>query len=97
MILDLQVCQQLPEYGVLFHRAMREKKTHEGEIALGVCAKGVIVYEIKDGCRSTSQNFLWKETSTISSSVSRVVVSVSCLFETWFLSAQRSLHTSSAP
>lgn len=52
---------------------MREKKPHEGEIVLGVCAKGVIVYEIKDGCRSTSQNFLWKETSTISSSVSRMV------------------------
>lgn len=87
MILDLQVCQQLPEYGVMFHQVMREKKTHEGEIVLGVCAKGVIVYEIKDGCRSTSQNFLWKETSTISSSVSRVGVSMSCLWERWCLSA----------
>lgn len=67
------MCQQLPEYGVMFHRVMRDKKPQEGEIVLGVCAKGVIIYEIKDGCRSTSQNFLWRETSTISSSVSQIV------------------------
>lgn len=66
------MCQQLPEYGVLFHRVMREKKPLEGEIILGVCAKGVIVYEIKGGCRTTSQNFYWRETATISSNVSEV-------------------------
>ncbi|XP_074519818.1 FERM and PDZ domain-containing protein 2 [Halichoeres trimaculatus] len=64
----LKVCQQLPEYGVFFHRVMREKKPSEGEIILGVCAKGVTIYEVKDGCRSTSQNFFWRETATISSS-----------------------------
>ncbi|XP_051274443.1 tyrosine-protein phosphatase non-receptor type 13 isoform X1 [Dicentrarchus labrax] len=70
----LKVCQQLPEYGVLFHRVMREKKPLEGEIILGVCAKGVIVYEIKDGGRSTSQNFYWRETATISSTRRKFVV-----------------------
>ncbi|KAM6963659.1 FERM and PDZ domain-containing protein 2 isoform 1-T1 [Tautogolabrus adspersus] len=64
----LKVCQQLPEYGVFFHRVLREKKPSEGEIILGVCAKGVTIYEVKDGCRSTSQNFFWRETATISSS-----------------------------
>lgn len=54
---------------------MREKKPQEGEIILGVCAKGVVVYEIKDGCRSTSQNFYWRDTATISSNVSRMVLS----------------------
>lgn len=49
---------------------MREKKPQEGEIILGVCAKGIIVYEIKDGGRSASQNFYWRETATISSNVS---------------------------
>ncbi|KAK5880851.1 hypothetical protein CesoFtcFv8_021716 [Champsocephalus esox] len=63
----LKLCQQLPEYGVFFHRVMREKKPLEGEIILGVCVKGVIVYEVKDGCRSTSQMFYWRETATISS------------------------------
>ncbi|KAF3853252.1 hypothetical protein F7725_013940 [Dissostichus mawsoni] len=58
---------KLPEYGVFFHRVMREKKPLEGEIILGVCAKGIIVYEVKDGCRSTSQIFYWRETATISS------------------------------
>ncbi|XP_041819149.1 FERM and PDZ domain-containing protein 2 [Chelmon rostratus] len=70
----LKVCQQLPEYGILFHRVMREKKPLEGEIVLGVCAKGIIVYEIKDGCRSTSQNFYWRDTATISSSRCKFVV-----------------------
>uniref|UniRef100_H3CCB9 FERM and PDZ domain containing 2 n=1 Tax=Tetraodon nigroviridis TaxID=99883 RepID=H3CCB9_TETNG len=70
----LKVCQQLPEYGVMFHQVTREKKPHEGEIVLGVCAKGVILYEIKDGCRSSSQNFLWRETSTISSSRRKFIV-----------------------
>ncbi|TKS90123.1 PDZ domain-containing protein 2 [Collichthys lucidus] len=70
----LKVCQHLPEYGVLFHRVMREKKPLEGEIILGVCAKGVIVYEIKGGCRTTSQNFYWRETATISSNRRKFVV-----------------------
>ncbi|XP_077406689.1 FERM and PDZ domain-containing protein 2 isoform X2 [Vanacampus margaritifer] len=70
----LKVCLQLPEYGVLFHRVTREKKPVEGEIILGVCAKGVIVYEVKDGCRSTSQTFYWRETETISSNRHRFVI-----------------------
>lgn len=68
------MCQQLPEYGVFFHRVMREKKPLEGEIILGVCAKGVIVYEVKDGCRSSSQTFYWKEAATISSNVSGLII-----------------------
>lgn len=67
------MCQQLPEYGIFLYRVMREKKPQEGEIILGVCAKGVIVYEIKDGCRSNSQNFYWRDTATISSNVSHLL------------------------
>ncbi|XP_016530953.1 FERM and PDZ domain-containing protein 2 isoform X4 [Poecilia formosa] len=70
----LKVCQQLPEYGVLFHRVIREKRPLDGEIVLGVCAKGVIVYEVKDGCRTTAQNFFWRETSTISSSKRKFII-----------------------
>ncbi|XP_035812663.2 FERM and PDZ domain-containing protein 2 isoform X2 [Amphiprion ocellaris] len=70
----LKVCQQLPEYGVLFHHVVREKKPLDGEIILGVCAKGVIVYEVKDGCRSTSQTFYWRETATISSNRRKFIV-----------------------
>ncbi|XP_008436151.1 FERM and PDZ domain-containing protein 2 isoform X4 [Poecilia reticulata] len=70
----LKVCQQLPEYGVLFHRVIREKRPSDGEIVLGVCAKGVIVYEVKDGCRSTAQNFFWRETATISSSKRKFII-----------------------
>ncbi|XP_032430737.1 FERM and PDZ domain-containing protein 2 [Xiphophorus hellerii] len=70
----LKICQQLPEYGVLFHRVIREKRPSDGEIVLGVCAKGVIVYEVKDGCRSTAQNFFWRETATISSSKRKFII-----------------------
>ncbi|XP_078146913.1 FERM and PDZ domain-containing protein 2 [Centroberyx gerrardi] len=70
----LKVSQQLPEYGVLFYRVMREKKPVEGAIILGVCAKGVIVYEVKDGCRSTGQTFYWRETATISSNKRKFVI-----------------------
>ncbi|XP_037609808.1 FERM and PDZ domain-containing protein 2 isoform X1 [Sebastes umbrosus] len=70
----LKVCQQLPEYGVLFHRVMREKKPLEGEIVIGVCAKGVNVYEVKDGGRSTNQTFYWRETATISSNRRKFVI-----------------------
>lgn len=48
---------------------MREKKPQEGEIILGVCAKGVVIYELNNGCRSNSQNFYWRDTATISSNV----------------------------
>ena len=65
-----QVSVSLPEYGVLFYRVVHEKRPVEGEIILGVCAKGIIIYEVKDGSRSTSQTFFWPETSTISSNVS---------------------------
>ncbi|KAF1374187.1 hypothetical protein PFLUV_G00246940 [Perca fluviatilis] len=70
----LKVCQQLPEYGVLFHRVMREKKPLEGEIILGVCAKGAVVYEVRDGCRSTTQTFYWRETTSISSNRCKFVL-----------------------
>ncbi|KAM9425893.1 FERM and PDZ domain-containing protein 2 [Pholidichthys leucotaenia] len=70
----LKVCQQLPEYGVLFHRVTREKKPSDGKIILGVCAKGVIIYEVKDGCRCTAQTFFWRETATISSNRHKFIV-----------------------
>ncbi|XP_039991737.1 FERM and PDZ domain-containing protein 2 [Xiphias gladius] len=70
----LKVCQQLPEYGVLFHRVMRERKPLEGEIILGICAKGITIYEVKDSCRSTSQHFNWRETAIISSNRRKFVV-----------------------
>ncbi|EPY73253.1 protein tyrosine phosphatase, non-receptor type 13-like isoform 1 [Camelus ferus] len=43
----LRVTQQLPEYGVLVYQVLPEKTRPEGEMALGICAKGVIVYERK--------------------------------------------------
>ncbi|CDQ66764.1 unnamed protein product [Oncorhynchus mykiss] len=70
----LKATQQLPEYGVLFYRVGREKKPVIGELILGVCARGVIVYEVKDSSRSTSQTFHWWETNSISSSCRKFVI-----------------------
>nr|XP_033798701.1 FERM and PDZ domain-containing protein 2 isoform X3 [Geotrypetes seraphini] len=64
----LRVTQQLPEYGVLFHRVMPEKKTpSRGEVILGICTKGIIVYEVKNGCRIASLRFQWREMERLSS------------------------------
>ncbi|NWJ11103.1 FRPD2 protein, partial [Crypturellus undulatus] len=62
----LKVTQQLPEYGVLFYRVSQEKKTAGGDIILGICAKGIIVYEIKNHTRIASLRFQWRETERIS-------------------------------
>ncbi|TSK22776.1 FERM and PDZ domain-containing protein 2 [Bagarius yarrelli] len=64
----LKVAQQLPEYGVLFHRVARDKKLAIGELTLGVCAKGIMVYEVKNNCRILIRRFQWSETDSISTS-----------------------------
>ncbi|KAM3862683.1 LOW QUALITY PROTEIN: tyrosine-protein phosphatase non-receptor type 13 [Diretmus argenteus] len=62
----LKIAQQLPEYGVMFHRVGREKRPVVGELVLGVCAKGIIVYEMKNHLRTVTRRFLWRETDSIS-------------------------------
>ncbi|XP_062462850.1 FERM and PDZ domain-containing protein 2 isoform X3 [Pezoporus occidentalis] len=62
----LKVTQQLPEYGVLFYRVSQEKKGAAGDIILGICAKGIIVYEVKNQTRIASLRFQWRETERIS-------------------------------
>ncbi|XP_029926756.1 tyrosine-protein phosphatase non-receptor type 13 [Myripristis murdjan] len=62
----LKIAQQLPEYGVMFHRVGREKRPVVGELVLGVCAKGIIVYEMKSHLRVVTRRFLWRETDSIS-------------------------------
>ncbi|KAM8806034.1 FERM and PDZ domain-containing protein 2 [Eudromia elegans] len=62
----LKVTQQLPEYGVLFYRVSQEKKAAGGDIILGICAKGIIVYEVKNHTRIASLRFQWRETERIS-------------------------------
>lgn len=66
----LQVTQQLPEYGVLVHRVLPEKARVEGEMALGICTKGVIVYEVTNNSRIATLRFQWREIRKISTCVS---------------------------
>ncbi|KAF3842129.1 hypothetical protein F7725_024080 [Dissostichus mawsoni] len=70
----LKIAQQLPEYGVMFHRVGREKRTVVGELVLGVCAKGVIVYEMKNHLRTVTRRFLWRETDTISTGRRKLII-----------------------
>ncbi|XP_032122783.1 FERM and PDZ domain-containing protein 2 isoform X6 [Sapajus apella] len=62
----LRVTQQLPEYGVLVYQIFSEKKRPEEEMALGICAKGVTVYEVKNNSRIATLQFQWRETGKIS-------------------------------
>ncbi|MGH0139081.1 UNVERIFIED_CONTAM: hypothetical protein FKN15_022479 [Acipenser sinensis] len=61
----LKVCQKLPEYGVHFHRVLPEKKSQTG-IMLGVCSKGVLIFEMHNGARTPVLRFPWRETKKIS-------------------------------
>uniref|UniRef100_K7EI07 FERM and PDZ domain containing 2 n=1 Tax=Ornithorhynchus anatinus TaxID=9258 RepID=K7EI07_ORNAN len=60
----LKMTQQLPEYGVLFYRVFQEKRLL-GEMILGICAKGIIVYEIRNSSRIASLRFQWQEAEKI--------------------------------
>ncbi|XP_048448460.1 tyrosine-protein phosphatase non-receptor type 13-like [Rhincodon typus] len=60
----LKICQKLPEYGVQFYRVLPEKKSLTG-INLGICSKGVIVYEIQNGLRTVVLRFPWRDTKKI--------------------------------
>ncbi|XP_060057907.1 FERM and PDZ domain-containing protein 2 [Erinaceus europaeus] len=61
-----KVTQQLPEYGVLVYRVLPEKTRPDGEMALGICTKGVIVYEMKNDSRIAILRFQWREIGKIS-------------------------------
>ncbi|XP_066430473.1 tyrosine-protein phosphatase non-receptor type 13 isoform X2 [Eleutherodactylus coqui] len=61
----LKVCQRLQEYGVHFHRVFPEKKSQTG-ILLGVCPKGVLIFEVHNGTRTPVLRFPWRETKKIS-------------------------------
>ncbi|KAI4529230.1 hypothetical protein MG293_020478 [Ovis ammon polii] len=61
----LRVAQQLPEYGVLVYRVLPEKTRPEGEMALGICAKGVIAYEVRNNSRVATSRFQWREIEKI--------------------------------
>ncbi|XP_049996706.1 FERM and PDZ domain-containing protein 2 isoform X6 [Alexandromys fortis] len=73
----LEVVQQLPEYGVLVHRVFPEKKRPDGEMALGVCAKGITVYEVKNRRRIATSRFPWRETGMISTHRKKLTITSS--------------------
>ncbi|XP_069486537.1 tyrosine-protein phosphatase non-receptor type 13 isoform X2 [Ambystoma mexicanum] len=67
----LKVCQRLTEYGVHFHRVLPEKKSQTG-ILLGVCSKGVLVFEVHNGVRTPVLRFPWRETKKIAFTKKRI-------------------------
>ena len=67
---SFQVTQQLPEYGVLVYHVLPEKTKPEEEMALGICAKGVIVYEVRNNSRVATLRFPWREIEKILAYVS---------------------------
>ncbi|XP_006885384.1 PREDICTED: tyrosine-protein phosphatase non-receptor type 13 [Elephantulus edwardii] len=69
----LKVCQRLTEYGVHFHRVLPEKKSQTG-ILLGVCSKGVLVFEVHNGVRTLVLRFPWRETKKISFSKKKITL-----------------------
>ncbi|XP_074849766.1 tyrosine-protein phosphatase non-receptor type 13 isoform X2 [Carettochelys insculpta] len=69
----LKVCQRLTEYGIHFHRVLPEKKSQTG-ILLGVCSKGVLIFEVHNGVRTPVLRFPWRETKKISFSKKKITL-----------------------
>ncbi|XP_069092215.1 tyrosine-protein phosphatase non-receptor type 13 isoform X3 [Pleurodeles waltl] len=67
----LKVCQRLTEYGIHFHRVLPEKRSQTG-ILLGVCSKGVVVFEVHNGIRTPVLRFPWRETKKIAFTKKRI-------------------------
>ena len=53
----------------MFYRVGREKRPVVGELVLGICAKGIVLYETKNHVRTVTRRFLWRETDSISTGV----------------------------
>uniref|UniRef100_A0A7M4F696 Tyrosine-protein phosphatase non-receptor type 13 n=1 Tax=Crocodylus porosus TaxID=8502 RepID=A0A7M4F696_CROPO len=68
-----EICQRLTEYGVYLHRVLPEKKSQTG-ILLGVCSKGVIIFEVHNGVRTPVLRFPWRETKKISFSKKKITL-----------------------
>nr|XP_009674825.1 PREDICTED: tyrosine-protein phosphatase non-receptor type 13 isoform X2 [Struthio camelus australis] len=69
----LKMCQRLAEYGVHLHHVLPEKKSQTG-ILLGVCSKGVVVFEVRNGIRTPVLRFPWRETKKISFSKKKITL-----------------------
>ncbi|CAB1424807.1 unnamed protein product [Pleuronectes platessa] len=70
----LKIAQQIPEYGVIFHRVGREKRPLVGELVLGICVKGIIVYETRNHMRTVIRRFLWRETDSVSTGRRKLII-----------------------
>ncbi|ETE71812.1 Tyrosine-protein phosphatase non-receptor type 13, partial [Ophiophagus hannah] len=69
----LKICQRLTDYGVHFHRVLPEKKSQTG-ILLGICSKGVLIFEVHNGARMPVLRFPWRETKKISFSKRKITL-----------------------
>ncbi|XP_054028495.1 tyrosine-protein phosphatase non-receptor type 13 [Dryobates pubescens] len=69
----LKLCQRLTEYGVHLHHVLPEKRSQAG-LLLGVCSRGVLVFEVRNGCRAPVLRFPWRETKKISFSKKKITL-----------------------
>ncbi|XP_027743071.1 tyrosine-protein phosphatase non-receptor type 13 [Empidonax traillii] len=69
----LKLCLRLTEYGVHLHHVLPEKRSQTG-ILLGVCCKGVVIFEVHNGARTPVLRFPWRETKKISFSKKKITL-----------------------
>uniref|UniRef100_A0A8C9EZS5 Protein tyrosine phosphatase non-receptor type 13 n=1 Tax=Pavo cristatus TaxID=9049 RepID=A0A8C9EZS5_PAVCR len=81
----LKLCQRLTEYGVHLHHVLPEKRSQTG-ILLGVCSRGVVIFEVHNGSRTPVLRFPWRETKKISFSVSQSLTLYLCVSLSAFVS-----------
>ncbi|KAK3555981.1 hypothetical protein QTP86_032566 [Hemibagrus guttatus] len=67
----LKASQRLTEYGIHFHRVLPEKRSQTG-IQMGVSSKGIQIFEVLNGNRTSALRFPWRETKKSSFTKKRI-------------------------
>ncbi|XP_072164796.1 tyrosine-protein phosphatase non-receptor type 13-like [Diadema setosum] len=70
----LMEARKLPEYGIHFHRVTQNKKEASRAVWLGVCTRGIIVYEKRGNNRKQVHAHPWHKTKKIAFNRKKFVV-----------------------
>ena len=66
----LKEAQKLPEYGMVFYRVAQNKSDPIGSIWLGLCVRGIVIYDYHKTIKTPLHYCSWKKTQNLSFSVS---------------------------
>ena len=74
----LKEAQKLPEYGMVFYRVAQNKSDPIGSIWLGLCVRGIVIYDYHKTIKTPLHYCSWKKTQNLSFSVSNQTSFFNC-------------------